>query len=114
VGGGAHGRGLRFDPAYSRLPDDPAFREAYRALESALADVRVDVVLSPGDVLVLDNNTVVHGRSAFAARYDGRDRWLKRVLVGTGATRHPAERWEPDHRQRPVVAPRTGDVAWTS
>ncbi|MEU6373185.1 TauD/TfdA family dioxygenase [Streptomyces sp. NPDC046909] len=104
---------LRFDPAYSRLPDDPAFREAYAALEAGLAAVREDVVLEPGDLLILDNNTVVHGRSPFVPRYNGNDRWLKRVLVGTGVERHPAERWEPAHEQTPVVAARTRDVPWT-
>jgi alpha-ketoglutarate-dependent taurine dioxygenase len=39
------------------------------------------VVLSDGDVLVIDNDRAVHGRSPFVPRYDGTDRWLKRALV---------------------------------
>ncbi|WP_329126877.1 TauD/TfdA family dioxygenase [Streptomyces sp. NBC_01465] len=105
------GRVLRFDPAYSALPDDEEFRAAYRSLEQGLGAARKDVALDPGDVLVIDNNCVVHGRSAFSPRFNGHDRWLKRVLVGTGAERHPAERWEPAHEQTPVVASRTGGTS---
>ena len=39
------------------------------------------VVLSDGDVLVIDNDRAVHGRTPFVPRYDGTDRWLKRALV---------------------------------
>jgi hypothetical protein len=38
-----------------------------------------DVVLRPGDVLVVDNLRAVHGRRSFQARFDGNDRWLRRV-----------------------------------
>ena len=34
-----------------------------------------------GDLLVIDNALVVHGRSPFPARYDGTDRWLQRAFV---------------------------------
>jgi L-asparagine oxygenase len=39
------------------------------------------VVLEPGDLLVIDNNVAVHGRSPFTARFDGHDRWLQRSFV---------------------------------
>ena len=39
------------------------------------------VILEPGDILVINNRTTVHGRNPFKASYDGSDRWLKRVLV---------------------------------
>jgi alpha-ketoglutarate-dependent taurine dioxygenase len=39
------------------------------------------VVLEPGDLLVIDNDIVVHGRSPFVARFDGTDRWLQRAFV---------------------------------
>jgi L-asparagine oxygenase len=38
-------------------------------------------VLEPGDILLLDNLRAVHGRSPFAARFDGRDRWIARTFV---------------------------------
>jgi len=40
-----------------------------------------DVILTPGDVLVIDNYRTVHGREPFVAAYDGTDRWLKRISV---------------------------------
>ncbi|MFF4249216.1 TauD/TfdA family dioxygenase [Streptomyces sp. NPDC001822] len=73
---------IRFDPAYTRLNDaDPAYRKAYARLESELTRVTQSLVLQPGDVLVVDNDVVVHGRVPFRPRYDGTDRWLKRALV---------------------------------
>lgn len=40
-----------------------------------------EVVLDTGDMLVMDNTKVVHGRLPFQARYDGTDRWLQRVFA---------------------------------
>jgi Fe(II)/alpha-ketoglutarate-dependent arginine beta-hydroxylase len=54
-----------------------AFASARDAIDRNL----YEVVLAPGDICFLDNQNVVHGRRAFRARYDGRDRWLKRVNV---------------------------------
>ncbi|MFE4333862.1 TauD/TfdA family dioxygenase [Streptomyces sp. NPDC056831] len=110
--GGGH-RCLRYDPAYSQLPEDDSFNAAYRALEEELAAERADVVLAPGDLLVIDNDVAVHGRARFQARYDGTDRWLKRALVSTTAARPAEERHEPDHGQLPTFASGTGAGAWT-
>jgi L-asparagine oxygenase len=43
----------------------------------------VDIPLERGDLLVLDNLRVVHGRNAIDPRYDGTDRWLQRMLITT-------------------------------
>ncbi|MEH0423066.1 TauD/TfdA family dioxygenase [Streptomyces sp. B21-083] len=98
---------LRFDPAYTpldRAPDD--HRAAYGRLEDELSRVSVAVSLSPGDVLVVDNDLVVHGRVPFQARYDGTDRWLKRssVRVKGRLTRPPAEQSEHGYGQAAVEA----------
>ncbi|MEY4401389.1 MAG: hypothetical protein RL072_1254, partial [Actinomycetota bacterium] len=57
---------------------------------NALAELHVavkratkHVVLNGGDLLVIDNDRAVHGRTPFTPRYDGTDRWLKRALVVT-------------------------------
>lgn len=39
------------------------------------------VNLKPGDVFLMDNRKGAHGRTAFGAEFDGRDRWLHRVYV---------------------------------
>jgi L-asparagine oxygenase len=45
--------------------------------------IKTSVVLEPGDLLVVDNNVAVHGRSPFTPRFDGADRWLQRSFVVT-------------------------------
>ena len=50
-------------------------------MRARLAEAAVDVALIAGDLLVLDNFRVVHGRNAIEPRYDGTDRWLQRVLI---------------------------------
>lgn len=51
-----------------------------------------DVVLRPGDFCFLDNYKVVHGRRPFPARYDGTDRWLKRVCITRDLRKSRADR----------------------
>jgi len=73
---------LCIDPAYMEsLPGDDEGDTAVRELCDALDASLVDVILEPGDVLIIDNRKVVHGRRPFKARHDGTDRWLKRVNV---------------------------------
>ncbi|GCD41045.1 TauD/TfdA family dioxygenase [Streptomyces paromomycinus] len=98
---------LRFDPAYTPLDDaGPAHRAAYERLEHELARVSGAVRLAPGEVLVVDNDLVVHGRVPFRARYDGTDRWLKRASVRVPArrTRSLAEASEHGYGQAAVEA----------
>jgi L-asparagine oxygenase len=52
------------------------------ALDAVMAvcqEQRDEVVLQPGDVLILDNSRVLHGRGSFQPRFDGSDRWLCRL-----------------------------------
>ncbi|PWK64480.1 TfdA family taurine catabolism dioxygenase TauD [Streptomyces sp. CG 926] len=98
---------MRFDPAYTPMDEaDEAWREAYGRLEEELARVSVAVSLEPGDVLVVDNDIVVHGRVPFRARYDGTDRWLKRasVRVEGRPTRPLAEHDEHGYGQAALTA----------
>ncbi|MGW2633412.1 TauD/TfdA family dioxygenase [Streptomyces chattanoogensis] len=98
---------LRFDPAYTPLDEaHAAYRAAYRRLEAELARVSVAVSLTPGEVLVVDNDLVVHGRVPFRARYDGSDRWLKRasVRVPGRRSRPPAEAGEHGYGQAALEA----------
>ncbi|MFE4212804.1 TauD/TfdA family dioxygenase [Streptomyces sp. NPDC056844] len=98
---------LRFDPAYTPLDEaDGAWRAAYGRLGDELARVSVAVSLEPGDVLVVDNDIVVHGRVPFRARYDGTDRWLKRasVRVEGRPTRPAAEADEHGYGQAALTA----------
>jgi L-asparagine oxygenase len=99
----------RFDPAYTPLDRaDEAFRAAYRRLDGALTAALSPVPTRPGDVLVLDNDTVVHGRAPFTPRYDGTDRWIKRVNVRLpGRERPPSESAEHGYGQQTIDLYRT-------
>ena len=66
---------VRFDPAYTQFrTEDPDFLAAYNALAASLEPASATVDIGPGDVLLIDNDLVVHGRAAFTPRYDGTDR----------------------------------------
>jgi len=57
---------------------------AFSALEcfKKLVDENIkEIVLEDGDVLIIDNHQVAHGRKPFQPRYDGTDRWLMRLMV---------------------------------
>ncbi|WP_040792178.1 TauD/TfdA family dioxygenase [Nocardia paucivorans] len=97
---------LRFDPAYTPLDAaDPDFRAAYRHLEEELERVCILAVLEPGELLLVDNDVAVHGRVPFTARYDGTDRWLKRVNIRLPERRRrPTESRENGYGQQ-IVAP---------
>ncbi|MEV6948867.1 guanitoxin biosynthesis L-enduracididine beta-hydroxylase GntD [Streptomyces sp. NPDC051172] len=72
----------RLDPYFmDRMEDDPQAMAAFDAFVKEIDDKITSVVLSPGDVLFIDNYKAVHGRKPFEARFDGRDRWLRRVNV---------------------------------
>ena len=58
--------------------------QAQEALDKLLESIKENtkqIALQDGDVLVLDNRKLVHGRKSFKAKYDGTDRWLLRVLT---------------------------------
>jgi alpha-ketoglutarate-dependent taurine dioxygenase len=71
---------------------DTAAQDVLVAVRAAIADVETSVVLEPGDLLVVDNNVAVHGRSPFSARFDGTDRWLQRSFVVTDLAPSAADR----------------------
>lgn len=72
---------LRADSHFMQRQDEPTAAEVWTRLVARIDADLQRVRLEPGDVLVLDNRRVVHGRDVFVARFDGRDRWLKRLLV---------------------------------
>jgi alpha-ketoglutarate-dependent taurine dioxygenase len=71
--------------------DDEA-QATLQRLGAAVQDAASAVTLEAGDLLVVDNHRVVHGRTAFRARYDGTDRWLQRTFVVTDLAASAADR----------------------
>ncbi|MFC7584421.1 TauD/TfdA family dioxygenase [Nonomuraea antimicrobica] len=78
-------------PAVHALrPGDVEAERALDALDAALQRAEQDVVVGPGTLLVVDNHLAVHGRKPFEVRYDGTDRWLKKLTVSRNLRRSHA------------------------
>lgn len=60
---------------------DSEAQDVLERLANAVRASTKSVVLDAGDLLVIDNNVTVHGRTPFKARFDGSDRWLQRTFV---------------------------------
>jgi Fe(II)/alpha-ketoglutarate-dependent arginine beta-hydroxylase len=72
---------LRMDPYFMDPADDPRAQAALDAVVARMDRALEDQVLHPGDICFIDNYQGVHGRKPFHARFDGTDRWLKRVNI---------------------------------
>ncbi|MDP9464089.1 MAG: TauD/TfdA family dioxygenase, partial [Actinomycetota bacterium] len=71
---------------------DEVADDALRTLGNATASCHTSVALEAGDLLVVDNAVAVHGRSPFAPRFDGADRWLQRTFVVSDLASSAADR----------------------
>ena len=89
---------IRLDPYFMEPAEDPAARRAFERLTQVIDARLQDVVLEPGDCCFLDNLQSVHGRRSFKARYDGRDRWLKRINLTRDLRRSRGARLSPEAR----------------
>jgi len=85
------------DPYFTTPLDDEA-GAALNALAQTVDDNLHEVVLQPGDCLFVDNYRTVHGRKAFKARYDGTDRWLKRLNLTRDLRKSHGSRCGPEMR----------------
>lgn len=71
-----------FDPHYTLCGEnDQESRDALDALIIKIRNKTQSLVLKSGDICIIDNRKVVHGRGSFKPRYDGKDRWLKRISI---------------------------------
>ncbi|MFF8788644.1 TauD/TfdA family dioxygenase [Streptomyces sp. NPDC015125] len=82
----------------STHPLDDGARRAMEELRTAFERTTHALALSAGDLAVVDNRLTVHGRTSFAPRYDGTDRWLHRVYAVA------------DHRRSRACRPGGGSV----
>ena len=60
---------------------DPEATAALAELGAATGACHARLNLGAGDLLVIDNARAVHGRSPYAPRFDGTDRWVQRTFV---------------------------------
>lgn len=73
---------MRLDPYFMEpLNDDPEAQQALEAMIALINPSLIDLALKPGDFCFIDNYRAVHGRNPFKARYDGQDRWIKRISM---------------------------------
>ncbi|MEZ5139977.1 MAG: TauD/TfdA family dioxygenase [Acidimicrobiales bacterium] len=91
LAGGDEAPELCWDAELTRGETEAA-RAALLELAAAVAERQRRIVLAAGDLLVVDNARCVHGRSPFAARFDGTDRWLQRAFVVEDLAPSAAER----------------------
>ncbi|HEY2699568.1 MAG TPA: guanitoxin biosynthesis L-enduracididine beta-hydroxylase GntD [Pseudonocardiaceae bacterium] len=72
---------LRIDPYYMQGQHQGVEQRALDAICAAIDAAMGGVVLEPGDIIFVDNFRAVHGRKPFQARFDGTDRWLRRLNI---------------------------------
>jgi Fe(II)/alpha-ketoglutarate-dependent arginine beta-hydroxylase len=73
---------IQVDEAFmSALPGDSEAQAAYDWLLGQFSARQAVIVMSPGDMLWIDNKRAVHGRSIYTPQYGPRQRWLRRVNV---------------------------------
>lgn len=73
---------IKIDPSFMHAVEGD--REAADALAHITHEIKnalFDVALEPGQVVFIDNYRVVHGRKPFTPKFDGNDRWLKRINI---------------------------------
>lgn len=92
---------LRVDLPFMRcVGDDPVAQRALDAVHAHLLANQHDLVVDRGTLLIVDNYQAVHGRKPFRARYDGTDRWLKKLTVSRDLRRN---RGVPSGSHRVIV-----------
>jgi Fe(II)/alpha-ketoglutarate-dependent arginine beta-hydroxylase len=89
---------VRFDPYCMEEPETEEARSAVDYLIRTIDENLTGVALRPGECLFIDNYKAVHGRSSFRARFDGTDRWLKRINIARDLRKSRAVRKGPSSR----------------
>jgi Taurine catabolism dioxygenase TauD, TfdA family len=89
---------IRFDPYCMDRPETEEAQSAMDYLIRAIDENLTGVALLPGECLFIDNYKAVHGRSSFKARFDGTDRWLKRINIARDLRKSRGVRKAPASR----------------
>lgn len=72
---------IRIDPYFMDAAEGANAQRAFDELVKEIDGNLQELVLEPGDICFIDNYRAVHGRKPFKAKYNGRDRWLKRINI---------------------------------
>lgn len=76
---------LRFQYVDSLLGCSPRHQEVLGRVREGIERHTVELTLRAGDLVLIDNLHMLHGRMPFQQRYDGTDRWLQRCLLSVGS-----------------------------
>lgn len=90
-------RGSALDPElcvdfHAMIAADSEGERALASLKQALLTNLHGHVLDRGDLIIVDNDKAVHGRTNFTARADSEDRWLRRCFAVPDIRRSSAAR----------------------
>lgn len=77
---------IRYEPALM-TPQTTRAQQAFDQLAEVIPGLATPLVLRAGSALLLDNRRSLHARSTFPARFDGSDRWLRRMMIADGPRR---------------------------
>lgn len=73
---------MKIDPSFMHAVEgDKEAADALAYISNEIKNALFDVALEPGQVVFIDNYRVVHGRKPFTPKFDGNDRWLKRINI---------------------------------
>lgn len=75
-----NGTSIKYDRNLMKS-DDVDGMQVLVKLADLVEKLKVTYYLRAGQMAVIENWRTIHGRTEFTPRYDGTDRWLKRVLV---------------------------------
>lgn len=81
---------FRFEPALTTATTQ-AGHQALLNAEHAAEATAMHGTLQEGSLLIVDNRRSAHSRSSFPARYDGSDRWLRRMMVAGDLSMNPVD-----------------------
>ena len=74
---------IRFSSSRAQVEKEkfPEAAQALNELTTALENVREPLCVAPGDILLVNNRTALHGRDAIPEQYGGQTRWLLRTYA---------------------------------
>ncbi len=76
---------MRVDQAFvSPVDGDEEAAAALAELHEALDRAAITLQMEPGDIVLLDNLRVAHGRSVYQPDYGPKHRWMRRVNIDNG------------------------------
>ena len=89
---------LRIDPAFM-YAIDPEAEQALKVIKAEVDSNLVDLVLQPGDFLVIDNLRCVHGRRRYKPQYGAHKRWMRRVNIAVDLAKGGQNIWVGSRRR---------------